>query len=127
MLSSGRKPRDKSEQMILNNYLTMQRIRELRETPLTPEIVIDLQRMLGERALDKPDAAGRLRRPDEPIDVGDRIEGTVFHIPPPALELPDRLEAMCHFANGEIPDYFINPVVRAIILHFWLAYDHPFC
>jgi Fic family protein len=126
MLSSGRKPRDKSEQMILNNYLTMQRIRELRETPLTPEIVIDLQRMLGERALDKPDAAGRLRRPDEPIDVGDRIEGTVFHIPPPALELPDRLEAMCHFANGEIPDYFINPVVRAIILHFWLAYDHPF-
>jgi hypothetical protein len=22
---------------------------------------------------------------------------------------------------------FIHPVVRAIALHFWLAYDHPFC
>lgn len=33
---------------------------------------------------------------------------------------------MCRFANGEIPGGFIHPVVRAIILHFWLAYDHPF-
>jgi Fic family protein len=33
---------------------------------------------------------------------------------------------MCDFANEKTPDYFIHPVVRAIILHFWLAYDHPF-
>ena len=126
MLSSGRKPRDKSERMILNNYLTMQRIRDLRASPLTPELVIDLQRMVGDQALDKPDAAGRLRRADEPIDIADEIEGTVFHVPPPAEELPARLEAMCRFANAETPDYFIHPLVRAVILHFWLAYDHPF-
>lgn len=125
MLSSGRKPRDKSERMILNNYLTMQRIRELRESALTPELVLDLQRMIGDQALDQPDAAGRLRRADEPIDVAD-IEGTVFHVPPSAEELATRLEAMCHFANGETPDCFVHPVVRAICLHFWLAYDHPF-
>jgi Fic family protein len=125
MLSSGRKPRDKSERMILNNYLTMQRVRELRETPLSSQLVLDIHRMVGDQALDKPDAAGRLRRPDEPIDVSDS-EGNVFHVPPPAEELPERLKAMCDFANGESPDYFIHPVVRAIILHFWLAYDHPF-
>ena len=125
MLSSGRKPRDKSERMILNNYLTMQRIRELRETPLSPQIVMEIQGMLGRDALDKADAAGRLRRPDEPIEVSD-IEGTVFHVPPPAEQLPERLKAMCDLANGVSPDYFIHPVVRAIILHFWLAYDHPF-
>ena len=33
---------------------------------------------------------------------------------------------MCAFANGQIPDFFIHPVIRAILLHFWLAYDHPF-
>ena len=33
---------------------------------------------------------------------------------------------MCSFANAETPDYFIHPAVRAILLHFWLAYDHPF-
>jgi len=125
MLSSGRKPRDRSERMILNNYLAMQRIRELRDSPLTPELVIDLQRMLGDQGLDKPDAAGRLRRADETINVSD-IEGKIFHVPPAAEELPMRLEAMCRFANGETLDYFIHPVVRAIFLHFWLAYDHPF-
>ena len=33
---------------------------------------------------------------------------------------------MCDFANGKTPEQFVHPVVRAIILHFWLAYDHPF-
>src|SRR5688500_8569447 len=33
---------------------------------------------------------------------------------------------MCAFANGQSPEHFVHPVVRAIILHFWLAYDHPF-
>ena len=34
--------------------------------------------------------------------------------------------AMCNFANGQTPSFFVHPVIRAIILHFWLAYDHPF-
>jgi Fic family protein len=33
---------------------------------------------------------------------------------------------MCQFANGATPGAFIHPVVRAIILHFWVGYDHPF-
>jgi Fic family protein len=33
---------------------------------------------------------------------------------------------MCDFANMKIPNFFIHPVIRSIILHFWLAYDHPF-
>ena len=50
----------------------------------------------------------------------------MFHTPPDASELPERLALMCDFANGKSPDYFIHPVIRGIILHFWLAYDHPF-
>ena len=33
---------------------------------------------------------------------------------------------MCAFANGQTDDGFVHPVVRAIVIHFWLAYDHPF-
>ena len=44
MLRTGRPPRDKSEQMILNNYRTMQRIRDLQDTPLSPELVFELHR-----------------------------------------------------------------------------------
>jgi Fic family protein len=125
MLRTGRQPRDQSERMILNNFLTMQRIRDLRAEKLTPEIVFELHARVTEGTLEKPDAAGRFRRDDENIRV-EGMEGTVFHEPPPAAELPARLEAMCRFANGEEPAFFVHPVLRAIILHFWLAYDHPF-
>lgn len=126
MLRTGREPRDKSERMILNNYLTMQRIRDLRSRELTPDLVFELHRRVTADTLDKPDGAGRFRRDDENVRVEDEQEGTVYHVPPLAAELPGRLQAMCDFGNARAPDYFIHPVVRAIILHFWLAYDHPF-
>jgi Fic family protein len=126
MIRSRRPPRDRSERMILNNFLTMQRIRELRDQPLTPQLVLDLHRLVSEDTLDDPADAGRLRPADKDVVVDDAY-GTVFHVPPPAEELPGRLEELCRFANGETPKAFIHPVVRAISLHFWLAYDHPFC
>jgi Fic family protein len=125
MIRSGRPPRDRSERMILNNYRTMQRIRELREEPLTPALVQELHRMVTLEALDAADAAGRLRAPGVEVVVDD-LYGTVFHVPPPAEQLPERMERMCAFANGSTPEEFLHPVVRAITLHFWLAYDHPF-
>ena len=125
MIRSRRPPRDRSERMILNNFLTMQRIRELRKQPLTPQLVLDLHRLVTEGTLDDPADAGRLRPPGKEVVVDD-LYGTVFHVPPPADELPQRLEELCRFANGETPKVFIHPVVRAIALHFWLAYDHPF-
>jgi len=125
MLRTGRPPRDTSERMILNNYSTMQRIRSIRQSALSPDLVMELHALVTEGTLDKPDAAGRFRRADENVRVED-IEGTIFHEPPPADELPQRIEAMCAFANGTTPDFFVHPVIRAITLHFWLAYDHPF-
>jgi Fic family protein len=125
MIRTGRKPRDTSEQMILNNYATMQRIRELKSVPMSPELVFEVHRLVTEDTLEDKTAAGRFRKPTERMVVGDDF-GQVFHEPPAAEELPTRLEAMCRFANGEEPNFFIHPAVRAIILHFWLAYDHPF-
>jgi len=125
MIRTGRQPRDVSEQMILNNYVTMQRIRELRSSMLSPDLIFQIHRLVTEKTLDDPTAAGRLRRPDEERVVGND-EGEIYHNPPPAEELEERMKAMCAFANVEAPDYFVHPVIRAIILHFWLAYDHPF-
>ena len=127
MIRTGRQPRDKDEQMILNNYVTMQQIGKLKDKPLSPEIVFDIHKLVTEKTLPEAckDAAGRFRRDDEKRIVGDDF-GVVFHEPPPAGELEQRLKSMCDFANVKTPDYFIHPVIRAIILHFWLAYDHPF-
>ena len=125
MIRTGRRPRDTSERMILNNYLTMQRIVELKGESLSPEMVSAIHRLVTDGTLDDETAAGRLRRPEEKRIVGDGF-GEIFHSPPEAGELAGRLQAMCDFANGQPPAFFVHPAVRAILLHFWLAYDHPF-
>lgn len=127
MLRTGRRPRDVSERMILNNYRAIMRIGELRDEPLTPDRVLELHRIVTDGTLENPECAGRLQQPgDARVAVYDPADNTLLHSPPPAEELPGRLEQLCAFANANPPDPFIHPVVRAIIVHLWLAYDHPF-
>ena len=125
MIQEGRPPRDRSEHMILNNYQGMLYVRRHVDTPLTPDIVRALQRQLTEGTLDDADAVGRFRRDDEDIVIEDE-SGRRLHTPPPASELDARMQRMCDFANGAHDQEFMPPPVRAILLHFWLAYDHPF-
>lgn len=127
MLKTGRPARTRDERMILNNYRAMHHVRGWNGTPLEPAMVLELHRVVTEGTLDNPDAAGRLQRPDEErVVVQSREDGAIVHTPPPAVELPERLEKMCAFANGGLVEGFMHPVVRAILIHFWLAYDHPF-
>ena len=48
MLRIGRRPSDRSERMILNNFLTMQKIRKWKDEPLTRKLVLDIQQTIGE-------------------------------------------------------------------------------
>ncbi|MEZ5079638.1 MAG: Fic family protein [Thermoleophilia bacterium] len=127
MLRTGRPPKDRSEQMILNNYRALEFMRGMGDT-LTPALVLELHRVVTEKTLDNPDAAGRLQRADEDrVAVYDIADGSLIHRPPPAELLPERLELLCAFANGESDgESFVHPVVRALLLHFWIGYDHPF-
>src|SRR5690554_4113374 len=127
MLRTGRQPRDYGERMIFNNYAAMRELKAWQASPLTPEAVFEMHRMLTEGTLEDETCAGRFRRPDENIVVEDEL-GNVLHVPPPARELPGRLQALCDFANqGDDGGNFIHPVVRAIVIHFQIGYDHPFC
>lgn len=128
MLRSGRKPQDQSERMIVNNYLAMQEILKIAGQELTPDVVLNLHRILTLGTLKNPDACGRLQLPEEErVKVYDERDNSVLHIPPPAELLPERLRLLCDFANGKTKAKgFLHPVIRAIVLHFWLAYDHPF-
>ncbi len=125
MIRTGRLPCDKSEQMILNNFAAMKRINTLKDEPLSKELVFDIHQLVTEKTLDDSSAVGRFRKATEKVRVID-MYNEVFHDPPPANQLDKRIAAMCDFANGKTPKYFIHPVIRAVILHFWLAYDHPF-
>lgn len=128
MLRTGRRPRTRDERMILNNYNAMQHVGEIREEELTPTLICDLHRIVTEGTLDDESSVGRFQLPGEPrVVVEDTADGTVLHVPPAAEELPMRVQGLCDFANGATTDgAYVPPVIRAIIVHFMLAYDHPF-
>ena len=127
LLRTGRRPRDRGERMVANNYGAMLRAQELAGSgePLVPGHVLELHRIVTDGTLDDQSEAGRLQQPGEERVFVD-WDGELLHRPPPAEELPDRLVQLCAFANGEVGEGFLHPVVRAVLLHFWIGYDHPF-
>ncbi len=132
MIRANRQPRNRSERMILNNYLAMHQIREISDRPLTPDGVLALHRTVTFGTLDDPAAGGRLQGPGaDRVEVRDGRTELVLHRPPPAEQLPERLRAMVRFANADTGEQvtvepFLHPLIRAIVLHFCLGYDHPF-
>ena len=126
MLRQGREPQDRSEQMIYNNYLAMEFIREFKNDPLTPAMILELHKIVTNNAIDDQTACGRLRTENDNVQVVDRQHSQVLHTPPNANELPWRIEKICEFANSQETKAFIHPVIRGILLHFMLAYDHLF-
>ncbi len=128
MIRTGRKPRDKSEHMVLNNYRAMRFILEHREDQLTPSMVFELHRILTEGTLESgyESRAGVFRKAEDDIVVSS--EGTVLHVPPPVEELGERLQRLCDFVNGRLDmEYqFFPPILRAVVSHFMIGYDHPF-
>lgn len=107
--------------------VTSYRIRQLIEEVISSsEIELELHAILGEGALEVGDAAGKFREPQHEVVVTD-LEGNIWHKPPAGEGLRERVAALLQFANGETGnDTFIHPIVRAIIVHFWIGYEHPF-
>ncbi|WP_229312022.1 Fic family protein [Larkinella punicea] len=125
MLRKNRPPRNKSEQMILNNYQTIQHILQIKSQPLTSESLLEIHRLITADTMEKPEETGQFRQHDD-IHVVDAIEGEVIHTPPSHTTLPAFIEDLCGFFNDETPKFFIHPVVKASIIHFLIGYFHPF-
>ncbi len=126
MLRRKISPKDKSQRMILNNYNTINFIREHAKDDLSPELIMQIHGMMTEGALDIEDAAGRFRKKEENIVVGNGITGETVHTPPSAECLPSFIEQLCVFFNDNSPKLFIHPIIRGIIIHFLIGYYHPF-
>jgi len=128
MIDEGRQPKTVDERMVLNNYQAMGFIREHRDEILTPARILELHRILTVDTLERPEKVGVLRAAEDDVRVVESITGETFHMPPPAGQLVKRLQELCDFANAPSTgkDGFLHPVIRAVVLHFMLAYDHPF-
>ncbi|MBL8536888.1 MAG: Fic family protein [Hyphomonadaceae bacterium] len=126
LIFEQRKPRTRDELMVLNNYRGMLFVKEMLAQPLSVETILETHRIITDGTLDDLEQAGRLRASDD-IQVVDDSSNEILHQPPPHGELLTRLQKVCDFANAsENPEHFVHPIVRAIILHFAVGYEHPF-
>ncbi len=126
ILLEKRKPKNKDEQMIVNNYEAMRLIEdELKNKELSEDILLFLHRVLTKNVLNEPET-GRYRNDKDDIIVGDGI-GEISHIPPKAEFVKKEIKKFINYANNELKDFeFVHPVIKAIMLHFWIGYLHPF-
>jgi len=125
MLRKQTKPRDKSQRMIANNYQTIQFIVQNKDKPLTPELLQHVHRLMTEKTLSNDEDAGRFRANDEMV-VADGITNEVVHRPPSYKDIEPFVADLCRFFNDEEQAGFIHPLIRGIVIHFMVAYVHPF-
>ena len=124
MLRKNEKPKNKGQQMILNNYLTINYIKDHSHNELSLGILKEIHRSMTANTLDDEKDVGKLRNNDN-FMVMDGITGEVAHYPPSCNELEELLFDMENFFNKN-DKTFIHPIVKGIIIHFMLAFIHPF-
>ena len=128
MLEKGLAPKDKSQRMIFNNYQLMKKVVEQKSEPLSIHFIRELHQIATDQAIENQAIPGEFRT-DNQIFIADAYQETIFQ-PPDWETIPDRLAALCTFANSDYginnASSFIHSVAKAIILHFMLAYIHPF-
>ena len=125
MLRKKMSPRDKSQQMIVNNYQTINYIAEHKTDSLTPELLLHVHQLMTSNTLYILDDSGRFRKNDD-IVVENGITHETVHIPPTYTEIPSFVKSLCDFFNETHSKVFIHPIIRGIIIHFMIAYVHPF-
>ncbi len=125
MLRKQIEPRDRSQRMILNNYQTIQFISSHKHEPLTPRLFMQVHELMTAETLSNPEDVGRFRTNDR-IVVENELTGEIVHRPPSHECLNEFAENLCSFFNKNDSHIFIHPIIRGLIIHFLIAYYHPF-
>jgi Fic family protein len=125
MLRTSRKPRNKSELMILNNYMTIKKIIEMIDKKITPKLILDIHASITKDTLRDSAFEGRFRDTNE-VAVVDPTSGLVYYKPPDYKHINQLVKDLCAFINNDSPKRFMHPIIKASIIHFFIGYIHPF-
>lgn len=125
MLRKNAKPRNKSEQMIVNNFSTIKHIVSIKDEPITIEKLFEVHRLITSQTMDDPNDEGKYRDSND-INVIDVTDGEIIHTPPNFEHVPQLMEELFLFFNKNDTDKFIHPIVKGCIIHFMIGFIHPF-
>jgi Fic family protein len=122
MLRTGREPKDGRERAIVGLCRALESVGERSGEPLSPKGIVALNRCIAEGSADAP--GGVCGNDQDPPLGGQTPAGERKSLSADARE--QCLESICEFANEPAPNFFVHPLVRAVILHFWVLHERPF-
>ncbi|HEY1056658.1 MAG TPA: Fic family protein, partial [Emticicia sp.] len=124
MIQKEKKPKNKSEQMILNNFATMRHIVEHKNEEISPEQILFIHQLIANKTLDDPNDEGKFRDNDE-VYVINHANSEIVHTPPSNTEIEVLIKELCEFFNKDTEN-FIHPIIKGCIIHFMIGWIHPF-
>ena len=125
MLRKNKKPRTKSEQMILNNYNTIKNIVENQNQLLTEQTLFKIHKLITHQTLDDSKNEGKYRENND-VNVVDVINGEIVHTPPDYTKISKLMNELFIFFNKNDKNHFIHPIIKGCIIHFMIGFLHPF-
>lgn len=125
MLRTQRKPRNLSERMIMNNYLTIKKVIEHKDKKLTKELILELHSIISKSTLNDSINEGVFRKNND-VKIFDETTNEVLYTPPDFNQLNTLIDSLCVFANNDEEGDFIHPIIKGIVIHFLIGYIHPF-
>ncbi|MDE6288506.1 MAG: Fic family protein [Muribaculaceae bacterium] len=126
MLRKQSAPKNNSERMIVNNYNTIKFISEISSEDFSVDLIRRIHKMISNSTLDELENEGKFRDNND-IFVMNALTGEIAHTPPSYEEIGVMLQDLCDFANDSESEIFVHPIIKGIIIHFILAFIHPFC
>jgi len=124
MIQQEKKPKNKSEQMIMNNFITMKYIVQHQNEDISLENILYIHKLISYNTLDDIADEGRFRDNDD-VHVVNHSNSEIVHTPPSKDELNALLKDLCDFFNKD-NETFIHPIIKGCIIHFMIGWIHPF-
>ncbi|MGI6173397.1 MAG: Fic family protein [Christensenellales bacterium] len=116
LIRQNRQPRNKSEQMVKNNYDALTYVLEHLEDAINEEMILAIAKIVTRGASEVQVMGYR----EGQVYVMGR-EGVVY-TPPKADAVPQMMRSLTEF----IQESELHPLLKACIAHFYFVYVHPF-
>ena len=126
MIAENRTPQNISEWMTYNNYQMMLKITSVyKHAPLSLDLLLEMHTILAAHTMPDDDI-GRWRQDADNVTIGPDLSPVTTFVPANNAFLMQELPRLITFANTNNSEHFMHPIIKAIVLHFWVGYLHPF-
>ena len=117
LIAEGRKPKNKDEWMLVNNYGAMNWIKENFKQDCSVDVILKIHKTVVHNTFDKEESytAGQFR--DGPVYIGSH-EGIPFK------KIKKTLDEVIQLISSH--PRFLHGLIQSILFHYFIAYIHPF-